>query len=52
MVRCFKVDFNRFQGHRANYFSIDGKLLPFGEKVCPPDNNYQAILPINLKEMM
>lgn len=36
-VKCFKVDYDRFKGHRANYYDTDGKLLKFGEKACLPD---------------
>ena len=28
-VRFFKIDFDRFVEHHANYYSPDGKLLPF-----------------------
>lgn len=51
-VRCFKVDFNRFVEHHANYFDSNGNLLPFGEKVCPPDFSHQIILPDNLSQMV
>ena len=27
-VKFFKIDFDRFTNHRANYFDKDGKLLP------------------------
>lgn len=52
-VRCFKVDFGRGVGkHRANYYSPQGELLPFGEQVCPPDASEEIILPNNLQEMI
>ncbi|MGN0398088.1 MAG: ATP-grasp fold amidoligase family protein [Candidatus Fimimorpha sp.] len=51
-VKCFKVDFDRFQNHRANYYDIDEKLLPFGEEKCPPDFNKQLLMPDNLQEMI
>lgn len=35
-VEFFKVDFDRFTNHRANYFSPDGMLLNFGEAEFPP----------------
>ena len=35
-VRCLKIDFDRFKGHRANYYDVDMKILPFGEVICPP----------------
>lgn len=36
-VKCFKIDFDRFANHKANYYDIEMNLLPFGERVCPPD---------------
>ena len=51
-VKCFKVDFDRLIGHRANYFDRDGNLLRFGEEVCPPDYNKKIVLPNNLKKMI
>lgn len=51
-VRFFKVDFGRFVEHHANYYDINGKLLPFGEKLCQPDPDYPIELPGNLDEMI
>lgn len=52
-VRCFKVDFGRAAGeHRANYYSPQGELLPFGEQVCLPDMSKEINLPVNLQEMI
>ena len=51
-VKFFKVDFGRFLEHHANYYDIEGKLLPFGEVVCPPDPNVSIELPENLSEMI
>lgn len=51
-VKCFKVDFDRFTDHRANYYDRDGALLPFGEAVCPPDHNRTDSLPANLEQMI
>lgn len=51
-VRCFKIDFNRFVGHMANYYSPEGELLPFGEKICMPDYDRKEHIPTNLKEMV
>ena len=50
-VKCFKIDFNRFVDHRANYYSPDGELLRFGEEVCPPDFEAHIELPRRLQEM-
>ena len=51
-VKFFKIDFNRFIDHRANYYDKNGNLLEFGEKVCPPDFSAKISLPNNLKEMI
>lgn len=51
-VKLFKVDFNRFQGHRANYYTPTGELLHFGEKFCEPDYNHIENLPSNLADMV
>lgn len=51
-VKCFKIDFDRFSEHKANYYDIKGNLLKFGEEVCPPDFNKQLEIPNNIKEMI
>lgn len=51
-VKFFKVDIDRFTRHHANYYTPDGILLPFGEKVCVPDPQKQLIMPDNLSEMI
>ena len=51
-VKCFKIDFDRFIYHRANYYDIYGMLLPFGEVVCPPDFNRTIEMPRNLHLMV
>lgn len=51
-VKFFKVDFGRFVEHHANYYSPDGKLLGFGERVCEPAPDYPIELPNNLGEMI
>lgn len=50
-AKCYKVDFDRFIGHRANYFTVDGKLLKLGEAVCPPDFKKEITAPATLKLM-
>lgn len=35
-VKCFKVDYDRFIEHHANYFDKNGNILPFGEADLPP----------------
>ncbi|MBR3739246.1 MAG: glycosyl transferase [Clostridia bacterium] len=50
-AKCFKVDFDRFTEHRANYYSIDKKLMKLGEKVCPPDFDRDIRLPASIDQM-
>lgn len=51
-VKFFKIDFGRFIEHHANYYSPEGKLLPFGEKGIEPDPNHREIMPRNLMDMI
>lgn len=51
-VRFFKVDFGRFTEHRANYYSPDCELLPYGEVICPPDPDASVQMPPNLNKMI
>jgi len=51
-VKFFKIDFNRFIKHQANYFDVNKKLLKFGEIVCPPDFNKKLAMPKNLDKMI
>ena len=51
-VKCFKIDFDRFSNHRANYYDLDMNQLPFGEVVCPPDYNRTFDKPQNFEQMV
>lgn len=51
-AKFFKIDFDRTTYHRANYYDINGKLLDFGEAICPPDYNRTVMLPHKLNEMI
>lgn len=51
-VKCFKIDFDRFTEHRANYYDINCNLLYFGENVCPPNYNKELEIPKQLNEMI
>lgn len=51
-MKCFKVDFDRFLEHRANWYDRDGTLLPFGEESCPPCYEKHIILPETLTRMI
>ena len=50
-AKCYKVDFDRFVSHKANYFTSDGELMKLGEEVCPPDFNKELPIPANLEKM-
>ena len=52
VVKCFKVDFNRFVEHHANYYDTNGNRLDFGEVDFPPDPNRVITLPNNLDQMI
>lgn len=51
-VKVFKVDFDRYIDHHANYYDVEGKLLPFGEALYPPDYKRKIEFPQNLREMI
>lgn len=51
-MEVFKIDFNRQTSHQANYYNRDKVLLPYGEKVCPPDFNKQMDFPANFENMI
>lgn len=50
-VKCYKVDYDRFICHRANYFTPNGELMRLGEEVCPPDEKKIIPIPTNLNKM-
>lgn len=51
-AKCFKVDYDRFKNHRANYYTLQGELMKFGEVVCPPDFERKVRLPKHLDRMV
>lgn len=51
-VRCYKVDFDRFIMHRANYYNRDSQLLPFCEVAFPADFSKDFEKPINIDKMI
>lgn len=51
VVKCFKVDFDRFVQHRANYYDENGQLIDYGEVVCPPNFKKRIHLPSNIMDM-
>lgn len=51
-VECFKVDFDRFISHKANYYDRNAKLLPFWEVVCPANHSKVFDKPKNFDKML
>ena len=51
-VKCFKVDFDRFLDHGANWYDRNGNLLPFGEVSCPPYYEKKIIFPDSMQRMI
>ena len=49
--KFFKIDFGRFTEHHANYYEINGDLLPFGEQAFPPMPEKDLPLPHTLPIM-
>lgn len=52
IVKYFKIDFNRFSDHRANYYSRQCELQPFGEAYCPPDFEKKLVIPKTINKMI
>lgn len=51
-VRCFKIDYDRFTKHKANYYDPEGNLLPFTEVSFSVDVRPDIELPKALNKMM
>lgn len=51
-VKCFKIDFDRFIEHRANYYNREAKILLFGEQCCLPDFTKEFDKPKNFEQML
>lgn len=51
-VRCFKIDFDRYVEHHANYYSRDCELLPFGEAKYPPLYDKKLDIPSEIPQMI
>ena len=51
--KIFKIDFDRFTNHGANYYDARTKeLLKFGEKVCMPNFKKSLEIPAQIDEMI
>lgn len=44
-VKYFKVDFNRFSNHFANYYNRSGELQHFGESAIPTSESIKLTIP-------
>lgn len=51
-VKFFKIDFDRFTNHMANYFDPSGNYLDFGEAAFPRDPDREVKMPDKLPEMI
>lgn len=51
-VKFFKIDFDRFTNHKANYYDRNCKILPFYEKDYPADFDRVVSFPENIEEMI
>lgn len=51
-VKCFKIDFSRFSGHRANYYDRDGCLIDVDECVSPRDTSFSIPESVNISSMI
>ena len=50
-VKCFKVDFDRFIEHHANYYDAKKNLMFFGEADYPPKYDKNVELPSTIEKM-
>ena len=51
LAKCFKIDFDRFKEHHANYYDAEKNILDFGEVICPPKKEKIIEFPETLPEM-
>ena len=51
-VKFFKMDFDRFTAHRANYYDLNGRILPFYEADYPADFERKVDIPDSISMMI
>ena len=51
-VEFFKIDFDRFTHHGANYYNCNKELISLGEVVCPPNPKKKLVIPKTIDKMM
>lgn len=50
-ARCYKVDFDRFIKHHANYYDMDNHILEFGESAFLPVPGKELSIPKEVDQM-
>ena len=50
--KFFKIDYNRQVEHHANYYNLQGEIIPVDELVCPRDSRIDLKLPNNMHKMI
>lgn len=50
--KFFKIDFDRFTEHHANYFDLNRNLLTLGEVICPPKPDKKLRIPDTIDKMV
>lgn len=51
-VKLFKIDFDRFTEHHANYYTPTGEILPLVETAYPPQFDRIISMPSTLPQMI
>lgn len=51
IVKCFKIDFDRFIEHHANYYDSNKNILDFGEINLPPEPDRNIKIPGSIEKM-
>ena len=51
LVKCYRVDFDRFIDHHTNYFTSNGEMMQMGDVSSPPDFNKEIPVPKNLEKL-
>lgn len=51
-VKFFKIDFDRFSNHGANYYTPEGVLMDIYEVDYPSNLNKDIVMPKNLDKML
>lgn len=51
-VEFYKIDFDRFTNHGANYYDRNGELLPLGEVYCPCNPDKNLVIPSTVGQMI